>query len=236
MKRALKFHDLLLVLLLMGTLGIAGLVTGFKPRAIPQPIRYLALGDSYTIGESVGQGERWPMQLRDSLQAHGVDIEWYKVIAQAGWKSRDLMGAITQMRPDKDYNLVSLQIGANDFFQGRSIDEYQQRFQQLLDIAIAHAGGHKERVFVLSIPDYSYSPNYKTEIEQVSQGIDDFNAVNKKVTLAKGIHYIDIVPLSRKGLMEPDWIAADSLHPSARQYSAWVKLLLPTILNMVTQE
>lgn len=236
MKHALRGHDLALVLLLLWSLGMAGLVTGFKGRAVSPPLRYLALGDSYTIGESVAQDERWPMQLRDSLQARGVDVEWYKVIAQAGWKSRDLMGAITQMRPDKDYNLVSLQIGANDLFQGRSIDEYQQRFQQLLEIAIAHAGGRKERVFVLSIPDYGYSPHYKAHIAQVSPGIDDFNAVNKKVTLAKGIHYLDIVPLSRKGLAEPDWIAADSLHPSARQYSAWVKLVVPTVLKMVTSE
>ena len=220
-------------------LGLVGLMlamaNGVENAAKPatESVRYLALGDSYTIGESVDEAARWPMQLRDSLLAHSVEVEWYKLIAHNGWRTRDLKEAIDQCRPDKNYNLVSLQIGVNDYFQGRGLDEYKQRFQQLLETAVAHAGGRKERVFVLSIPDYSYSPKQKDQIETVSKGIDDFNNINKKITLAAGIHYIDVTAISRRGLSHPDWICADGLHPSATQYAAWVKAMLPAVLEMV---
>lgn len=197
------------------------------------PIRYLALGDSYTIGESVAESERWPMQLRDSLQAHGIEVEWYKIIARTGWKTRELRDAIDQMKPDKNYNLVSLLIGVNDYFQGRSIDEFKTRFQQLLDIAVSHAGGRKDRVFVVSIPDYSYTPLYKDHMETISRGIDEFNAISRKICNAAGIQYFDITPISRKGLTHPDWVSQDGLHPSAQQYGAWVKQLLPGVLGML---
>jgi lysophospholipase L1-like esterase len=222
-------------LLLACGLHLKGQQSMPSPTAEPSPVRYLALGDSYTIGESVTEDERWPMQLRDSLVAHGIDMEWYKIIAHTGWKARDLRDAIDQVRPDKNYNLVSLSIGVNDYFQGRSIDEYKARFQQLLEIAVAHAGGRKDRVFVVSIPDYSYTPLYKDHQDIVSKGIDAFNLLNRKVTNAAGIQYMDITTLSRKGLSAPQWVSADGLHPSGEQYAAWVKFMLPTILQMVQQ-
>jgi lysophospholipase L1-like esterase len=218
---------------ILGTLVavLAAVAIGFAAtgpdKSGQESIRFLALGDSYTIGESVAETGRWPMQLRDSLLAHGEEVAWYKIIARTGWKTRELQSAIDQIQPDHDYNLVSLLIGVNDYFQGRGIDEYKTRFQALLETAVAHAGGHKSRVFVVSIPDYSYTPQYKQHMDIVSKGIDSFNAINKKITLAAGIQYFDITPLSRLGLKHPDWVAYDGLHPSAVQYTAWVKLMLP---------
>ncbi len=223
------------IVLLVCCLHVRGQQSTMSPTAEPSPVRYLALGDSYTIGESVAEDARWPMQLRDSLVVHGIEMEWYKIIARTGWKTRELRDAIDQVKPDKNYNLVSLSIGVNDYFQGRSIDEYKTRFQQLLDIAVAHAGGRKDRVFVVSIPDYSYTPLYRDHQDLVSKGIDAFNVLNRKVTLAAGIQYIDITTLSRKGLSTPLWVSSDGLHPSGEQYAAWVKLMLPTILQMLRQ-
>jgi lysophospholipase L1-like esterase len=196
-------------------------------------VRLLALGDSYTIGESVAEDQRWPMVLRERLQANGIEVEWYKIIARTGWKTRDLKEAIEVSQPTHDYNLVGLLIGVNDYFQGRGLDEYRQRFQGLLETAQTLAGGRKDRVFVISIPDYAYTPLYKAHRETISKGIDDFNAVNKKVTLAAGIQYFDITPISRQGLADPELVASDGLHPSGKQYAAWVKLMEPKILEML---
>ncbi len=223
-------------------LALAGLGLGmlaFQPHsgnttgAVPASIRYLALGDSYTIGESVSEAERWPMLLRDRLQATGIEVEWYKIIARTGWKTKDLKEAIAASTVDADYDLVSLCIGVNDFFQGRGLDEYKQRFQGLLETAIRLAKGRKERVFVVSIPDYSYTPLYKDHHESISRGIDDFNTVAKRVSIASGVQFIDITPISRKGLEDPSLVAGDGLHPSGKQYSAWVKLMEPIILEML---
>ena len=120
--------------------------SGNTTGAVPSSIRYLALGDSYTIGESVSEAERWPMLLRDRLQATGIEVEWYKIIARTGWKTKDLKEAIAASTVDADYDLVSLCIGVNDFFQGRGLDEYKQRFQGLLETAIRLAKGRKERM------------------------------------------------------------------------------------------
>jgi lysophospholipase L1-like esterase len=235
MLRYTLYLGILQILLLASNLNVHGQGSVPSPTVEQRPVRYLALGDSYTIGEAVTEDERWPMQLRDSLLAHGMEMEWYKIIAHAGWKSRELREAIDQVKPDKNYNLVSLLIGVNDFFQGRSIDEYKTRFQQLLDIAVAHAGGRKDRVFVVSIPDYSYTPRYKDHQDIVSKGIDAFNVLNRKITLAAGIQYIDITILSRRGLSDPHWVSLDGLHPSGEQYTAWVKAMLPTVLQMLRQ-
>ncbi len=225
---ALGFFGILL-------LGIVAAQQGSNRNSPAASIRYLALGDSYTIGESVAESERWPMQLRDSLMAHGHEVEWYKVIAHTGWKTRDLREAIAQIQPDTDYNLVSLLIGVNDYFQGRSVEEYKTRFQQLLEVAVAHAGGRKDRVFVVSIPDYSYTPHFISQKGTVSKDIDKFNALNRKITLAAGIRYFDITPLSRKGIEKPEWVCGDGLHPSGMQYAAWVQLMLPGLLEMLSK-
>jgi lysophospholipase L1-like esterase len=183
----------------------------------------------------VDEKDRWPMLLRERLQANAIEVEWYKIIARTGWKTRELAEAIKVSSPTPDYDLVGLLIGVNDDFQGRGLDEYKQRFQGLLETAVRLAKGRKDRVFVISIPDYSYTPSYQDYRETISRDIDDFNAINKKVTLAAGIQYFDITPISRKGLEDPELVAYDGLHPSGKQYAAWVKLMEPTILKMLEE-
>lgn len=225
-------------------LALAGLGLGmlaFRPHSgnaigpLPSSIRYLALGDSYTIGESVAESERWPMQLRDHLQTNGIEVEWYKIIARTGWKTKDLKEAIATSTVDSNYDLVSLCIGVNDFFQGRGLDEYKQRLQGLLETAIKLAKGRKDRVFVVSIPDYAFTPLYQDHRATISKGIDDFNTMAKRVSIAMGVQFVDITPISRKGLDDPQFVAADGLHPSGKQYAAWVKFMATTVLEMLAK-
>ncbi|MBN2350478.1 MAG: hypothetical protein JXJ22_16700, partial [Bacteroidales bacterium] len=125
---------------------------------ITEPVRFLALGDSYTIGASVSPSVRWPKQLFDSLTARGYQTESFEIIAQTGWRTDDLEQAIEYANLTENYNLVSLLIGVNNQYQGYSVDTYKPGFEDLLKKAVALAGGKTTRVFVLSIPDYAYTP------------------------------------------------------------------------------
>ncbi len=188
-----------------------------------QPIQhYLALGDSYTIGESVAEQERWPNQLAIKLTQAGRPVEKPTIIATTGWRTDDLKNAIEKAQLKSEYDLVSLLIGVNNFYQGKPIEQYKVEFAGLLNIAIKLANGKKENVFVVSIPDYGYTPFGKPNQEQISKGVDAFNAANKQIADKKGIRYINITDISRKGIAQPDLMATDGLHPSGKQYTEWV--------------
>lgn len=189
-------------------------------------VRYLALGDSYTIGESVAELQRWPVQLMQAFKSRGYETEAPEIIAITGWRTDDLRNAIATRDPRRDYDLVSLLIGVNNQYQGRSVSEYEKEFEALLEIAIAHARKDKSRVFVLSIPDYGFTPFGKEKQEKISEQIDTFNAVNKRITLKKGVAYVDITDISRMGLKQPDLVADDGLHPSGKMYALWVERVM----------
>lgn len=192
--------------------------------------RYLALGDSYTIGESVEDFERWPNQLADSLKNLDLDLAVVDNIAVTGWTTGKLLDGIEAADLDPSYDFVSLLIGVNNFYQGRSIEEYETEFDTLLDQALGFVGGDISRMIVLSIPDYAYTPfgQSRPDPAAISAGIDAFNAVNKALTEARGIQYFDITPISRLGLSQPELVAADGLHPSSKQYAAWVSQIVET--------
>ena len=193
---------------------------------------YLALGDSYTIGESVGERERFPVQLVDSLKAGGVGINTSRIIARTGWTTDELKNAITasDLTANTTFDMVTLLIGVNNQYRGRSVEAYKPEFTDLLNRAIQFAGGKKERVFVVSIPDYAYTPFGKSNAT-ISRGIDEYNATNEALTRQMGVAYINITPISREGLNEPTLVASDGLHPSGKQYSRWVKLIVPAVLK-----
>ena len=184
---------------------------------IDDKVKFLALGDSYTIGESVVATERWPVQLMDSLNARGLEFVDHKIIAVTGWRTDNLKDAIHDAKIKKDeYSLVSLLIGVNNFYQGKTVESYKPEFEELLRTAISIAGGVTSRVFVLSIPDYGYTPFGKNNQETISKGIDAFNAANQAITQNLGVRYINITDISRRGLSEPDLVAFDGLHPSVK--------------------
>jgi lysophospholipase L1-like esterase len=189
------------------------------------PMKYLALGDSYTIGESVAETDRWPVQL-------GAALEWDKkpeIIATTGWRTDDLMNAINRASLSPPYDMVSLLIGVNNQYQGKSADAYRPEFEELLLKAIELAGGDKKKVFVVSIPDYGFTPFGKPKQEAITRDIDAFNTVNESVGKKLGVRWINITDISREGFKDPSLVAADGLHPSGKQYKLWVERIATAI-------
>ncbi len=191
-----------------------------------EPIRYLALGDSYTIGESVPASDNFPAQLFHALKDKNVSVSSYKIIARTGWTTTNLKAAIETSGLKDTFNLVSLLIGVNNQYQGKSIIEYKSEFIDLANRAIKFAGGKKEHVFIVSIPDYGYTPFGENNRASISAQIKEFNAVNKQVSDSLGLKYYNITPISQRGLAEPDLVAGDGLHPSAKMYKEWVELIM----------
>ena len=198
------------------------------------PPSYLALGDSYTIGQSVAPSERFPVQFVDMLRSDSVLAEDPQIIATTGWRTDQLIDAVEAASLADTFDLVSLLIGVNNQFQGRPIEEYEVEFRQLLETSIQLAQGDTNRVFVLSIPDYAFTPyGQNANPESISAGVDAFNLVNKEITEMMGVRYFNITPISRKGVDEPELVASDGLHPSGEQYRQWVELFYDEIREVV---
>jgi lysophospholipase L1-like esterase len=190
---------------------------------------FLALGDSYTIGESVGSAERFPAQTLGLLKTRGIAVKEPLYIARTGWTTADLENAIASTNFAPLYDIVTLLIGVNDQYQGMDTAGYRTRFTQLLQKAIELAGNKSNHVFVLSIPDYGATP-FGGGSARISKEIDDFNGISKQVTLAYKITYVDITSISKMAATDPSYTAADGLHPSAKQYREWALKLNATIL------
>lgn len=194
----------------------------------PKVKRYLALGDSYTIGEAVPATQRFPVQLQQKLITDGIQISAPEIIARTGWTTDELMNGIRQVNPSGTFDLVTLLIGVNNQYRGRDTAEYRRQFRELLNMAIGFAGNKASHVVVLSIPDYSITPFGLTrDMVKISREIDWFNHINLQETQNTEAVYVDITPISRRGLGEPQLVAADGLHPSGEMYREWVELLLP---------
>ncbi len=189
-------------------------------------LKFLALGDSYTIGEAVLPRERWPAQLVDALRERNVQIADPEIIATTGWRTDDLRSAIAIHRPPTNYDMVSLLIGVNNLYQGKSVDQYAIEFEELLRTAITLARGNSTNVFVLSIPDYGFTPFGREKQQEISLTTDAFNDVNRTISHRYGITYFDITPISREGFKKPALIAKDNLHPSGVMYSEWVRMIM----------
>ena len=191
--------------------------------------KFLALGDSYTIGESVPESERWPVQLAAALNKKGWSVDNPRIIAVTGWRTDQLKEAIDKAALKNEYGMVSLLIGVNNQYQKKSAESYAPEFAGLLEMAVSLAGGKKENVFVVSIPDYGFTPFGKPRQQEISAAIDQFNEVNKKITLKMGIRYINITDLTREGLNSPDYVAGDGLHPSGKMYTLWVERMVEAL-------
>lgn len=187
---------------------------------------FLALGDSYTIGESVSESERWPVQLVQQLNKNGENYSSPTIIATTGWRTDDLQKAIAQANLRGSFDWVSLSIGVNNQYQGKSLDVYKVEFEELLNTAIALAGGNRHKVFIVSIPDYGFTPFGKDNQLEITKAINSFNQVNEQFAREYQIQYINITDLSREGLDRPELIAGDGLHPSGKMYALWVDKIL----------
>lgn len=195
--------------------------------------RYLALGDSYTIGESVSDEERWPNQLAARLEADGIRTD-VTIVARTGWTTSELWQGIQAADVQPPYDLVSLLIGVNNQYRGYDLDEYREQFRFLLDKAIGYAGGDRKHVVVLSIPDWGITPFASDrDREQIAKEIDSFNAVNREESENAGVHYVDITPISRAAVDDPTLIALDGLHPSGKMYALWAEKGLPIVKEIL---
>jgi len=193
-------------------------------------LTYLALGDSYTVGEAEPTDESFPVQLASSLTNKGLPTSSPTIIATTGWTTSNLIYAIaTSDITKKKYDFVTLLIGVNDQFQGVAQSTYQTNFVQLLHTAISFVNGDSTRVFVLSIPDYGVTPFAAGRDSIIGPEIDQFNAINKVESIKAGVNYLDITAISREAATDPTLIAPDGLHPSAKMYTLWVQQLYPMV-------
>ena len=196
--------------------------------------KYLALGDSYTIGENVQESERFPAQTVQLLRAQNINVQDPEYIATTGWTTSNLFSAINSQKPAKNFDIVTLLIGVNDQYQRGDTIGYRERFSVLLNKAIDFAGGRKTHVFVLSIPDYSVTPFVaENDKAEVSLQVDLFNMINKEVTLQNSIAYIDITPSTRQAANNASLIAKDGLHPSGKEYAVWAGMLAPVMKKVI---
>lgn len=198
-------------------------------------VSYLALGDSYTIGESVDESLRWPVQLSDSLNNNGFIVNKTDIIARTGWTTAELKDGITNAQPDSTYDLVSLLIGVNNQYRGYDIEIYRTEFRELLEWAIALASGDPENVFVVSIPNYGVTPFGSSNEDQIRQELLEYDAIAASIAEEYGIPLINITPISEEAKTDTTLIAEDNLHPSGSMYTLWVSKMLPVVQDLLEQ-
>ncbi len=194
---------------------------------------FLALGDSYTIGEGVAAEEGWPVQLQQLLIADGVEIQTPEIVAQTGWTTGELLAGIDAAGIDATFDLVSLLIGVNNQYRGLEVDAYAADFENLLNLAIGFAGGDASRVVVVSIPDWSVTPFARTHTQaslaDIASAIDAFNRVNCRLAYHRKCAYVDVTKITRERYADPHAWTEDDLHPAPLMYARWVRKLLPVV-------
>jgi lysophospholipase L1-like esterase len=193
-------------------------------------LAFLALGDSYSIGEGVAERDRWPTQLAAALRRVGDSIDDPRYIARTGWTTDELWNAIDEEESSLSppYRLVTLQIGVNDQYRGRAVSEFAPWFTRLLERAIGLAGGDAAHVLVLSIPDWGRTPFARAQGRDaalVSSELDAYNAATSDICAAHGVAWVDITALTRTPEGGND-VVDDGLHPSPAMYGAWVERIL----------
>lgn len=197
---------------------------------------YLALGDSYTIGEGVAEAENFPHQAVRLLNQAGYAFNNPQIIAKTGWTTDELAEGIRAASTQGHYDIVSLLIGVNNQYRGRSSAEYAGEFESLLQQAIAFAGNEGNHVFVLSIPDWGVTPYAEgRDRDKIARDIDEYNAVNKKIAGQYKVHYIDITPGTREAAADHSLLTSDSLHPSGKDYRRWAEKLTEKVREIIAK-
>lgn len=202
-------------------------------------LSYLALGDSYTIGEGVEDAGRWPMQLAARLRDAGIAIADPRIIARTGWTTDELSAAMDAGEPLGQWAFVSLLVGVNNQYRGRPAADYAGEFAALLERAMSLAGGRADRVLVLSIPDWGVTPFARADLRsprRIARELDAYNAAAREICLDRGIAFVDITAISRDGGDAPAMLVADGLHPSALQYARWAEAALPAARKLLASQ
>lgn len=193
---------------------------------------FLALGDSYTIGQSVDYSLNWPNQLVKALKEGQIIVSSPKIIAKTGWTTSNLLRSTTSIT--EKYDLVTLSIGVNNQYQGKPFNLFESEFKLLLDKAIEKCK-LKQNLIIVSIPDYGYTPFGATNRKKISEELDKYNDHIKKTCLSLSITYVDITEISRELSNNNKALANDNLHPSSFQYKQWVKLIYPQAKKILSR-
>lgn len=194
---------------------------------------YLALGDSYTIGEAVTEEERWPMQLSQRLGEDSIKME-VEIIATTGWTTDELLSGIVKADLKGTYDFVSLLIGVNNQYRGYDEDQYEKEFKVLMEKAIEFANGNPRHVIVVSIPDYGVTPftqEKELDKEKIAHELDSYNAIAQKIATLRDVEFINITPTSRQAESDSTLTASDGLHPSGKMYKMWVDQMYEKVFN-----
>ena len=216
--KPMKLHHLFLVLFTSFSLVE---VANTQPPSHPKT--FLALGDSYTIGEGVNENSRWPNQLIAELNKDKQQFEKPTILAKTGWTTDELLHALDMATLESTYDYVSLLIGVNNQYRKRTVTSFKPEFKALLSRAIELAKNNTKKVFVLSIPDWGVTPFAKgRDSKKIAKEIAAYNAAIERICIAKGVTFFDITPISKRALNNPDYLAEDQLHPSAQMYAEWV--------------
>lgn len=192
-------------------------------------LTYLALGDSYTIGQSVTEAERWPVLFAKSMSANGLIVSEPDIIAKTGWTTANLLSNVSSLNAEKPYDLVSLLIGVNNQYQSLGLEQYRSEFAKLLQKSISLAGGRSNRVFVMSVPDWGSTPAGSGAREIIAKEIDQYNEVGKEECAKEKILFIDITPSSKIALTDQSLVATDGLHYSGKMHQIWADQAVPQV-------
>lgn len=191
---------------------------------------YLALGDSYTIGESVPVEKRWPVQLVERLNEQGYEVAPPKIVAKTGWTTMNLIRGIeSEINVQRDFDLVSILIGVNNQYQNKTLSEFETELNEVFRKAIFHSRNLEKGVFAVSIPDYGATPFGAANAQEIGLEIDEFNAIFRKVAAEYNVDFYNITPISRQGLENPELVANDDLHPSGLMYQYWVDQIIEQV-------
>lgn len=234
----------LIVLTLTALMGCAGknmddvtINTPVVPVTTPSAgngtaLTYLALGDSYTIGESVPAIQSFPYQLASVVNKQQYSVGTPTIIARTGWTTDELIREINAQNIKQKFDIVTLLIGVNNQYRGYNIDTYRTEFVQLLNTALSYASGNKKRVFVVSIPNWGVTPFAQgRDVTQITKEIAQYNAINKEESEKAGVSYTNITPISQQAMTDPSLVAPDGLHPSGKMYMLWTDLLSAEVLK-----
>ena len=233
MKRGIVLFGLVTAILFN---GCESSLSGSNFQATDRQVRidsvdFLALGDSYTVGQSVDPGERWPNQLVTALKNDGYRVRELRIIARTGWTTTDLLNAI-EAADLKQYNLVSLLIGVNNQFQQKPFELFEIEFQTLLDKAILLAGG-QENVFVVSIPDYGVTSYGTGSSYAIAMELNKYNDYMEERCADFEIPFVNVTSISRMMGDDEGALAPDNLHPSGEQYKRWVEVIYPVVREIL---
>ncbi len=212
----------------------------------PEPVKiinlqWLFLGDSYTIGQSVAENERYPSHLKrmieDSIAKHNLKYTISNtIIAKTGWRTDNLIAALenSAVKDSTHFDVVALLIGVNNQYQNIAFGQYESDFNTLLNIALKKANGDKNKLMVVSIPDYAYTPyGQNSNPGKITNELNQYNAKNKALAAVFGVTYIEITDISRKGLLDKTLVATDGLHPSGVQYKLWAERMVPKVMSLL---